>query len=944
MKNILIDACSWIDLLTEDKNKLLPHLEFWKNNSCINFISHEVVIEEWNKHKEKQKKRFSDSIKTKYKHTKEIGRKEKLSIPENLEPNIQNIENQINTIDELLKGSTILQTSDDIKIYCSDRTITKKAPFHNKLDSTKDAYIIFSALKYFSEQKQDFIFISSNKDEFGSPNNLEIEIHPDLIENYQDTTVRYFNDIGRAVNTLKQELSLVMLPDDNSNTSTIELKDEIIIDKSKPILDQIYDYITIRHKEIAFFPIQSFINHYPFKLNSNSYPYYSVFNLSTDNQELFELFKAVEISKENNITITNPEFYNGVKDYSVKIKKVLSGLSQNLIFNISNDKTRERIKIRFSKEKKCDCPKCNYRKLKFTDCFNSLDSYTDSKEDILESAYVNYLIGNFVFAANKQKEAVKLFQKSKFYISTFITQFNLTKLYIFIRNNYFGENSQNDLQNELKKIDLAYEANKLTIQENKKVVDYLKNSEFYSNARDKIQASTTKIIDHYYSQLNGGWSSNNEVWILINEYAKLESFLNDNYIIYDKFREFNDIFTIFLEGLFASHSIDESHHSRLENFDDWLVMQIVNYGNADTINKLYRRYKIKKLKYNKTSSSGESFIELIDNFFSNDGLRDSFLNHCEKGNRRFWEYYNSVFKNILTLVSISDFDATYYNSFTQKLIDFLETETYIDHLNIKYIQIFLRRCGEQIDANLLNRLFELGISKSFYHKSDYFEALSDASANRKIKFNISENQFSVIKNISFEKCNVCDENHSTTIIIPIWQLIENINYKQDIGVIIKNKLQKEFNFHLFYLATLFDIIELDKKLLEEAIKFSIPKNNQLSFKSAFTGVDDNRFDSVNALINLCFKFDIDICTEEFKPFKTLDIYYEWLIDMDNFDYSKFQPKWIGEYSTKYYYKKIHDNKLVKDKIDEIIKDKFDAELERDYLNIYIRKTWNRTEL
>jgi hypothetical protein len=29
--NIFIDTCSWVDLLSENDNKLLPHLEFWKN-------------------------------------------------------------------------------------------------------------------------------------------------------------------------------------------------------------------------------------------------------------------------------------------------------------------------------------------------------------------------------------------------------------------------------------------------------------------------------------------------------------------------------------------------------------------------------------------------------------------------------------------------------------------------------------------------------------------------------------------------------------------------------------------------------------------------------------------------------------------------------------------------------------------------------------------------
>lgn len=340
MKNILIDTCSLIDLLSEDKNKLLPHLEFWKQNNCINLVTHKLIIEEWNKHKEKQKRRFEDSLKTKYKHTLEIVKKEKLLVPEYLVPNLENIDSQIHSIDELLKDSIQLDTSDEIKVFCSDRTIRnadtdkRKAPYHNKLDSTKDAYIIFSALKHFSGLGQDFLFISANKDEFGSPDELETKIHPEIIENYSSINVQYISDIGRAINVLKTKLPISLLPEEINNVNTIKNEDEIGIDKTKPILEQVYDYISARHREISFYPISLLINHYPLKINS--YSYYSTFDLNTDNEELFELFKSVEIAENNEINIKDAKFYDSVDDYKAKIKSVLLGLSNNLIFNISN--------------------------------------------------------------------------------------------------------------------------------------------------------------------------------------------------------------------------------------------------------------------------------------------------------------------------------------------------------------------------------------------------------------------------------------------------------------------------------------------------------------------------------------------------------------------------------------------------------------------------------
>lgn len=941
MKNILIDTCSLINLLSEDKNKLLPHLVFWKKNNCLNFVTHQLIIEEWNEHKEKQRKNFQQSLRTKYKHTVEVGKKEKLLIPEYLEPNLQNVDNQIKAIDKLLNDSILLETSDDIKVLCSDRTISKKAPFHNKLDSTKDAYIIFSALKYFTELEQDFLFISANKNDFGSPEDLESKIHPEIIEPYPEINVDYLSNIGRAINNLKQELSISLLPEEINSTSVTNVQDEIAIDKTKPILEQLHDYVSIRQKEIKFYPISLFINHYPLK--ANSFSYYSIFNLTTDNEELMELFKSVEVSDGNKISITDAKFYIGVENYEAKIKTVLLGLSENLIFNISSEKSRGRLSIRYSEEKNCNCPMCSFRKFKFSESFKVLNSYTNSKEDLQKSSYLNYQIGNYLFAIEKQKSALVKYKKKQLNTSYFVGQFNLSKLSVFVRKNYFGENSQNELEKELMAIDLEYVETNQSSPGNKKLIKYLRENTFYTDARNKIQETSSKLIDQYYSSLNGGLSSNNDVWILINAFAELKNFLVGNYIVYDKFKEFQDVFSIFIEGLFASHAIADNHHSRLENFDDWLITNLIHYGNSESINKYYRRYKLKKIHYKKTSSYGDSFSELIDNFFSNVNLRDSFIENCESNNRRFWEYYNRVFKNLLTLVSISDFDRLFINTFSKQLIGYLENETFINPQSSKQINSFLYRCGEHINKKLIQRFFDLGISKPFYHNSKFYNSLLNIIEKKKENISITEKQFQTIKNIAFEECSLCNEKHQNSIIIPLYRMIDNSDYKKEIRNIIIEKLQESFSFDLFYKAALFELIPLDENFLNKAIEMSIPKSKQVSFRSAFSGIDDKRFDRVNSILNLCFKFDIDTTTERFEPFKSLDAYYTWLIDMDNFNYDLFETEWIGEYATIFYYRKIHNNRFVKEKLDSIIKNNFDSRLERDYLNIYVRRTWDIQE-
>lgn len=945
MKNILIDTCSLIDLLSEDKNKLLPHIEFWKQNNCINLVTHKIIIEEWNKHKDKQKKRFEDSLKTKYKHTVEISRKEKLIVPEDLAPNLDNIDNQIQRIDKLLMDATQLDTSADIKIFCSDRSIRdsitekRKAPFHNKADSTKDAYIIFSALKHFSEINEDFLFISANTDDFGSPQNLKTKIHPEIIENYLNINVQYISDIGRAINFLKSELTISLLPEEINNIITKSNEIEIYIDKTKPIVEQIHNYLSSRYKEISFFPISLLINHYPLKLDSFSN--YSAFNLNTDNKELYEFFKSVEITETNEINIKEPKFSDGIADFNTKVKYILSKLTHNLIFHISNKKIGERINIRYSEEKSCDCPKCSFNKFKFTDCFQNLNIYyKNSKEDLQQNSFLNYQIGNYLFAVEKQKKAILKYRKKQMKTLTFVGQFNLSKLSIFIHNNYFGEKAEDKLFQELKSIDLDSEKTNLSTKENKNLLKFLHENNFYSEARSNIHERSRKLIDQYYSSLNGGWSSNNEVWSLISDFANLEAFLVNNFIVYNKFKEFQDIFSILLEGLFASHGTTDLNNSRLNSFDDWLIMKMLEYGNAEMINKYYRRYKIKKIHYEKTSLEKDSFSELINNFFNNSDLRKAFLENCEHNNHRFWEYYNNVFENIITIVSISDLDNSLINSFLEQLIEYLKTENYLFPQTYRHINTFLYRCGEEIDKDKILSLFYLGIQNRFLHNSEFFEALSDIFEKRKLRVTISSEQFKAIKNITSNMCDLCNKKHSPSILISFFLIIENKEYREQIVNTINSKLECEFSFDLFYLATIFDIIPLNTEMLNIAIENSLPAKNQVSLKSVFSGVSDNRFEKINSVLNLCFKFNIDTTGEQFQKFKNLDPYYSWLIDMENFNYDFFDYNWIGEYTTRFYFKKIHSIKILKDKLDLIIKDKYDNNLENHYLNIYVRKNWD----
>lgn len=940
--NVLIDTCSWSKLITEGDNRLLNQLENMIKNNHINLITHKLINDEWNKAKDFKIRDFKASLKDSYDKAKNVLSLEKLALPYSIQPNITPIEQQINTINRLLEGATLLTTPDPITILCVQKSLQRKAPFHNKKDSLIDGLFIFTALDYFNSKSENLIFISDNKSDFGSPNNLTREIHPEIVEGYSNINIDYFAYVGEAISFISQKNNIISYKQLDFENLTIYLND-IEINKSKPILDQIYDYILERYKEIQFVPIKVLIQHYPFKKHSDSHIDYSDFTVSTDNEELFELFKSVVITDENKVEILDYKICENVINPEEKLKKIISTLSQNLIFNIGNNNKVEKYSIRYFEKSNSESPLLDFKKFKFVDSLNSFDTEPSDVKDLMQLAYLSYQIGSYLKANQLLVLAYNKALESQMLLKAFIIQYNRSNLQNFIRNNYYGVNSQSVLLAELKSINLSTEIHKI---ENKKIIDWIQNKEFYNIAKEKIHNLSSNLIDSYYSQLNGGWSSNNDVWLLVNEYAVLESFLNENSIIFDKFSEFSKLSAAFFEGLFASHSIQENQGNRLEAFDDYLLVNLLYYTESKFIKKMFGRYKLKNIKYKSNTDSEYSFEKLVSNFFyKNDNITNKIVEVGENSNWDFWNYYNKIFCNILTIVSICDFSQSYYNKFSKQLLDFLEKGILIRQSNKESIIYFLEHVSSKIESTLLKRFFFLFLENEKYHDGWIFDTMSNILISKSQKVKINQKQFDSIKNIALEKCSKCKHSHPKKWIIFLHECISNKLYKQKIVNLIHEQLEIDFDFDLFYLSTILDVIDFNEDYFRKIINllnFEYLNGDYTSFGPIiFTKKQPKRNPYLNSIINLCFKFDIDTTISEFNKSKELDEYYKWLLDMDNYDYSKFQPLWINEYVTKYYSKKIGKSRHVKVAMEEFLKKNFDSKIESIYLNIYVRKSWKK---
>lgn len=541
----LIDTCSLINLLSkEDSLTDLENLKFWQEQNSLQILLPEIVKTEWDKLKFKEKEKHRQTLNTKFKHTNEILSKTSIYLPSSqFEIEFDKIETKVNEIDNLLERAHEISMTAIVKSLIPDRLLLinnkRKAPFHNKIDSVKDAYIIFSTLEYLKKkQANQLLFISENKNDFGNPENKNRDIHPDIAIDYPSIHIDYYSDIFYAISDYKKKMPVFEKKTPLIHEEKVEAlnqysnKGKISIDKTGPLLNQLYYYLKIRFEEIKILPSYLFIHNYPFENGSTCYR--NDFTLRNINPVLLELLKSFEI---NDRKLVNN--FNSKNEFD-KATFVLNTLSANHIFSIYGRKSEDFRDIRvYNKQQKINLiDKLN--QFKFIEVYNKIDEKVNLNtiDKNLEAGYFYYKIGDLIKSKDCFLLAKELVLKEKQEINLLICNHNLYHLGRSIEFRYWKLESKNTIVKKLKSID-----NRQTkvSAHNSKIKDLIIDNSFFTNAQIKLKKLKDEIVDTYYGFLRGTKSSNNFDWEVFYQYATLYQFLNKNYIVYEHYSDYDEV-------------------------------------------------------------------------------------------------------------------------------------------------------------------------------------------------------------------------------------------------------------------------------------------------------------------------------------------------------------------------------------------------------------------
>lgn len=708
----------------------------------------------------------------------------------------------------------------------------------------------------------------------------------------------------------------------------LDLEAELKFESSKTLLDQLYDHVVQLYKELRFVPIHILTRNYPFRKAQSFISYYSNFSVITDNEELFEFLESVEATENGKVEYKNLEFIKGVENHEEKTKTILKKLTENQIYSVTLSKGRKSAQIKFKYDYSCLCIACQFSRINIKRLFQELVNEPDDLQECMQHAYTHYQLGNYVQAATLFQKIAGKAKKQERYIIYYITQFNLLKLGRFIINNCWDEEHQK-LGKKLSEINLDRISHLSGEKRNKALFSWIKEQRFFYEFQYEINTISSKIRDDYQAHLNGGWSSNDSIHDLISSYGQLHSFVNGNYIIYDQFSEYTALTDAFTEGLFASYAMKKADDRNIKKFNAWMIEMLFFHGNHTTIKRYYNNYLLKPV-YFERNKNGYSFFRLIENLLlNNQDIKRIAKKHIADETYQFRNKYQSIFCNALCLASILQLSDEEANRIGRWLITCLSNSELYTHECYQQLKYYFHRRSKQLSAEILAKMLYLTLEKTYLQDVELLEILAAALSKRTQQLDLDVVKQKSLLKISFKSSS--ERNFEFGV---YFYSLATDSFKRKIKGLIVKTLEQNFSPHKYYIAAIFDILPINSAFFNLFISSSLPKKDALNIRSSFFGREDNRYPLLDMLINLCFKNDVKLTEISNLNFIGVSDYYDWLLDMEGFNYQKFDVKWLALYTTKYYFNEFRKYDIIKTKLSGYLLSARDPQLERVYVDLY----------
>ncbi len=635
----------------------------------------------------------------------------------------------------------------------------------------------------------------------------------------------------------------------------------------------------------------------PFSLNAKSRSYFDDINytLYSDNPVLFEFFNDLKLDGEN---------YTRKRDGAVlqseSMRNIMSFLEYNFINHISPSAEREHNKRvcvhKLFYHKGCDCERCSLKKLRWGNMVVKLNL------PLNEGEVNNWLRRGVVFLEmGKVREAFELYKRlanesfqAKKYVAYIVAKFHLVSCGFLIRNSFHVDDSD-AMYEEVSKIDLQLEIEKIAEHaevrsEAVKILRWLVGSNYYLGMYVEMDLRFRESIKARDGDRRGRIISTNHYQKLSAVASELTVFTEGNSFHTTYFNGFSLVVLKLIEGGLIQYGLNNPMSAKISDVHPYFLHLCFTYCESEKLNELLNKYKVERLSfgYEEDDPDGDLVTYVNDLLLSVEECTSFIAKEFEAGNAAPKRKFNNQLKVAMILVSAADLTDAQLNELLRRFLK-LANSTIIEPGTIGGLrEIFVRRRKVISIENYVNCYRMLLSSKSFdrilltqelpFYLREVHPEFIDTD---------SKTMAAILRRV--EELNNTDD-FQIYILIFFCQ-VGSVDSRRVIAKKVEDLLSKHFDGQVFYLAAFHGVID-PNRFFEKLVEH-VPRNEMAKRSSrSIMGYDDFTNDNLDRVIMLGYKYSIDLTKPEIRTLANGVPYYQWLLDLKNFDYQKFDPYWL----------------------------------------------------
>jgi hypothetical protein len=211
---LLVDTCVWLDLAAHyDNRPVLYVLEQVIGLDYALLLVPTIVLEEFERNRPRLVQEGVRGLSLALRRARDAAEKfgsksrKRRVVDElaELDHRLVNLGDEVaevmKRIEKLLKGGTVCELTDEIKVRAASRALDKKAPFHRGRNGMSDAILIETYASHVAEGRPGgrFAFVTHNVKDFSQIGGDARHPHPDLASLFSRVRSRYFTTLADAL-------------------------------------------------------------------------------------------------------------------------------------------------------------------------------------------------------------------------------------------------------------------------------------------------------------------------------------------------------------------------------------------------------------------------------------------------------------------------------------------------------------------------------------------------------------------------------------------------------------------------------------------------------------------------------------------------------------------------------------------------------------------------